>query len=158
MSNTWPPPEGGAPIPPAWGPPLGQPAPDGRQQYPPPQYPQPQYPQPQYPQQPPNYGWPPQNGYGAPHKTVDDKLFEWTVPINRSGLAIGAGYAALCSFPILIAAPVGVLLGILALRDIARNPHKLGKGRAWFAIVYGGLGTVALAWVVVAAVAALASR
>jgi hypothetical protein len=139
MINNWPPPEGGSSTPPNWGPPQGQPGPNWQQQ-------------------PPAYGWPPQNGYGMPHKTVDDKLLEWTVPINRSGLAVGAGYAALLSFPILIAAPIGVLLGTLALRDLAHNPHKLGKGRAWFAIIYGGLGTVVLLCVLLGYAASLAAR
>lgn len=141
MTN-WPPPSG-EPVP-EWGPPQGSPSPNGQppsQGWPAPQQ-QPQ--QSWQPQQPPQY-WQ-QQPYGQQTKTAGDRALEWTVPINRSGLAIAAGYVALLSFPILIAAPIGVLLGVLALRDITANPGRLGKGRAWFAIVYGGLGTIALLW------------
>lgn len=82
--------------------------------------------------------------YYPPHQNPDDKALEWLLPINRSGLAIAAGYVGLLTFPILVTSPVAVLLGILALGDIKRHPTKGGKGRAWFAIIYGGMGTLVL--------------
>jgi len=60
---------------------------------------------------------------------------KYLVPIGRSGLAIAAGYVALLG-TLVIPAPLGIVLGILALRDIKKHPEKLGKTRAWFAIVY----------------------
>lgn len=87
--------------------------------------------------------WPPPQNV-APQKTVEHRLVEWSIPINRSGLAIAAGYVALFTLPVLFVAPVAVLLGVLAMADLSSHPEKLGKGRAWFAIIYGGLGTVAL--------------
>jgi hypothetical protein len=118
MTNNWPPPSAD-PSPPNWAPPQGAPAANPWQQQ----------------------GYGQQPAYG---QQPDDRAMEWVLPINRSGLAIAAGYVALCSFPVLIAGPIGVLLGVLALGDLRRNPYKRGKGRAWFAIVYGGLGTLAL--------------
>lgn len=129
MTNAWTPPED-TPTPPAWGPPQ---APPTSPNWAPPQH---------QLQQPPPYGWQPQYGDGMPPKTIDDKLLEWTVPINRSGMAVAAGYLAL------LAAPFGVVAGVLALHDIKRNPHKLGKGRAWFGIVYGGICTPVFIWIV----------
>lgn len=60
---------------------------------------------------------------------------KYLVPIGRSGLAIAAGYVALLG-TLVIPAPLGIILGILALRDIKKHPEKLGKARAWFAIIY----------------------
>jgi hypothetical protein len=131
MTNAWPPPED-VPQAPVWPPPQSAPS---ASTWAPPQYQQ---------QHPPASDWQPQYGYGMPQKTIDDKLLEWVVPINRSGLAVAAGYFAL------LVPPIGVLLGILALRDIHRDPQKLGKGRAWFAIVYGGICTPVFAWLVLA--------
>ena len=94
--------------------------------------------------------WPPPQQPGPPPAywqqppASDDKLLAWAIPINRSGLAIAAGYVALLTLPVLIAGPIAVLLGILAFRDIKRHPEKLGKGRALFAIIYGGFGTLVL--------------
>ncbi len=75
------------------------------------------------------------------------------VPIGTNGWAIAASYLALigiltCGFGGLIA----VILGIIALVSIKRNPGQRGKGRAWFSIVMGS-GTMILygAWFLVLA-------
>jgi len=91
--------------------------------------------------------WPPPQ-YAAPQKTVENRLVEWSIPINRSGLAIAAGYVALFTVPLLFMGPIAVLLGALAVRDLRMHPEKLGRGRALFAVIYGGLGTVLLAYFV----------
>jgi len=59
------------------------------------------------------------------------------LPVGRSALAIAAGYVALFAVVIFPLAPIALILGILALRDIRRNPERLGKGRAYFAVVVG---------------------
>lgn len=59
------------------------------------------------------------------------------LPVGRSWWAIAAGYLAL----LIITAPLAVIAGILAIRDIRANPHKHGMGRAIFAIAFGGLIT-----------------
>jgi hypothetical protein len=149
-----------------WPPPSGQPSPDGRGELP--AWPAPQgqpstaaWPPPQAqptttawpPPQPPTTAWPPPQGqpsyppaYWQQQPAADDRVLEWVIPVNRSGLAIAAGYVGLVTLPFLILGPVAVLLGFLALADIRRNPSKRGKGRAWFGIVYGGFGTLLLLW------------
>ena len=72
----------------------------------------------------------------------DDGL-QYVIPINTSGLAIAAGYVGLISvlcFP----APVALILGILALRQLNKNPKLHGRGRAIFAIVMGVIFTLPL--------------
>ena len=72
---------------------------------------------------------------------VGDEGHQYVIPINTSGLAIAAGYVGLISvlcFP----APFALLLGILALVQLRKNPKLHGKGRAIFAIVMGGLFTI----------------
>jgi hypothetical protein len=65
------------------------------------------------------------------------------LPVGRSMWAIAAGYLGLISV-LLIPAPFAVLTGILAIRDMRRNPKLHGMGRAIFGLVMGGLGTVGL--------------
>jgi len=65
---------------------------------------------------------------------------EYVIPLNTSALAILAGYVGLISvlcFP----APLALILGILALRQLKQNPKLRGHGRAIFAIMMGGLFT-----------------
>ena len=68
----------------------------------------------------------------------EDAGIRMLLPVGRSRWAIAAGYAGLLS-PLLVIAPLALLLGILALRDIKRNPQRHGKGRAVFGIVMGVL-------------------
>jgi hypothetical protein len=93
---------------------------------------------------------PPLPHLSGPVKSSDyDPVVGALIPIGRSGWAIASGYLALFSV-LLIFAPFALLTGILALRDIAANPGKHGKGRAIFGIVMGSLGTILLAWIVIA--------
>ena len=73
----------------------------------------------------------------------DDPMMRALLPVGRSGWAIAAGYLALFSV-LLVPAPFALLTGILAIRDIRRNPKKHGMGRAVFGIVMGSLGTILL--------------
>ena len=74
---------------------------------------------------------------------VHDSGVRWLLPVGRSGVAIAAGYAGLFSF-IVLPAPIALVLGLLAARDLRRHPSKLGWGRTIFALVAGLLGTVVL--------------
>jgi len=74
------------------------------------------------------------------------------IPIDRSGLAVAAGYLGLVSI-LVIFAPIALLLGILAIRDIKKNPEKHGMGRAVFAVIMGGIFTVFLFIYVIALIA-----
>ena len=73
----------------------------------------------------------------------DSQAMRMILPVGRSGLAIAAGYLGLVSI-VGIFAPVALLLGILAIRDIKRHPEKHGMGRAVFAVIMGGIFTVIL--------------
>ena len=85
----------------------------------------------------PVYTGPPQPSPG------DDPAMRWLLPVGRSGWAIAAGYLGLLSF-LGIFAPVALIVGIVAVRDIQQHPEKHGLGRAWFGIVMGALGSIAL--------------
>ncbi len=71
-----------------------------------------------------------------PQGIGDDAGMRALLPVGRSGLAIAAGYAGLFS-PLMLPAPVAILLGILAIVDIKRHPEKHGMGRAIFGIAMG---------------------
>ena len=80
----------------------------------------------------------------APRDIGQDPAMRMVLPVGRSGLAIAAGYAGLFAL-LLFPAPLALVLGILAIVDIRRNPEKHGMGRAIFAVITGGLGTALLA-------------
>lgn len=61
-------------------------------------------------------------------------------PNQLSGWSITAFYAGLLSI-LAVPAPIALFSGILALRDIHRDPNKAGKGRAIFGIVAGMIFT-----------------
>jgi hypothetical protein len=78
-----------------------------------------------------------------PRDLGDDPAMRLLLPVGLSGWAIAAGYLGLISvlcFP----APFALLTGILALREMKRNPKKHGMGRTVFGLIMGGLGTLAM--------------
>jgi hypothetical protein len=75
----------------------------------------------------------------------DNAAMRMLLPVGRSGLASAAGYAGLFAF-LVVPAPLALILGILAVRDLRNHPKKHGMGRAVFGIVIGALGTALLAW------------
>ena len=81
---------------------------------------------------------------GAAVPPPDDGVLRWLVPVGRTGLSIAAGYAGIAALLCFYAAPLSLVLGLLALRQL-RDPTLRGRGRAWFATVVGGLGTAGLA-------------
>jgi len=90
---------------------------------------------------------------GAPQaafaeKANDNASAKYLIPIGRSGWAIAAGYLALFSV-LVLPAPFALVCGVMGLRDIEKNPTKLGKGRAWFGIIMGLLVLLAIAIVTV---------
>jgi hypothetical protein len=78
-----------------------------------------------------------------PRPIGDDAGMRLLLPVGRSGWAIAAGYLGLISV-LLLPAPLAVLCGILAIRDIKKHPDRHGMGRAIFGLVLGGLGTILL--------------
>jgi hypothetical protein len=78
----------------------------------------------------------------------DDRAMRAILPVGRSGWAIAAGYLAFFSV-LLLPAPFALICGVLAMREIRRDPSKHGMGRAVFGVVMGALGVAAilyLAW------------
>ena len=73
----------------------------------------------------------------------DDAGMRFLLPVGRSGWAIAAGYLGLISV-LLLPAPLAVVCGILAIRDMHKHPDRHGMGRAIFGLVLGGLGTILL--------------
>lgn len=74
-----------------------------------------------------------------------DPALKHIIPVGRSGLAIAAGYLGLFSM-LILPAPLALTIGILALFHIKKHPKKLGKGRAWFGVIAGALGTLVILW------------
>jgi hypothetical protein len=69
------------------------------------------------------------------------------VPAGWSGWAVASGYLALLSilgYP----AIASVIVSLIALFDLRRHPEKRGQRRAWFGLVMGALGTVAVVLIV----------
>jgi hypothetical protein len=89
----------------------------------------------------PAMGAPVAGAWSAPPER--NRSMEALLPVNRTGLAIAAGYAGLFSM-LLIFAPIALVLGILALIDLTKKPDVGGRGRAWFGVVAGALGTLGL--------------
>jgi hypothetical protein len=79
----------------------------------------------------------------AHHDLGEDAAMRMLLPVGRSGWAIAAGYmglfAMLC-FP----APVAIILGVIAIVHLRRNPKLHGWGRAIFGLVMGIVCTVPL--------------
>jgi hypothetical protein len=87
----------------------------------------------------------------------DDPAMRLLMPVGLSGWAIASGYLGLISV-LAVPAPFALLTGILAIREMRRNPKKHGMGRAVFGIVMGTFGTIVLGIALVGVVAALATK
>ncbi|MDO8812389.1 MAG: DUF4190 domain-containing protein [Gallionella sp.] len=83
----------------------------------------------------------------VPNSCANDAALRAILPVGRSGYAIAAGYLALFSI-LILPAPFALIFGILAIRDIKKNPEKHGMGRAIFGVVMGGLCTLVFVIVV----------
>lgn len=72
----------------------------------------------------------------------------FAIPVGRTGLSIAAGYLGLFSV-LLIPAPVSLVVSIMALLQLKKNPGKLGRGRAVFGLIMGTFGTVVLLYLLI---------
>ena len=79
----------------------------------------------------------------------DDPMMRMLLPVGRSGWAIAAGYLGLLSF-LGVFAPISLIVGFVALRDLKQHPEKHGLGRTWFGIIMGVLGTIVLLFAIAA--------
>jgi hypothetical protein len=93
---------------------------------------------------PPQYAIPP-----MPPDMGESAAIRMLLPVGRSFWAIAAGYMGLFSL-IFFPAPIAIILGILAIRDIRKNPHKHGMGRAIFGLVMGIIFTIPLIIMIIA--------
>ena len=105
----------------------------------------------------PAYGVSPLQAGAAPGRPAarppslgDDAAMRLVLPVGRSGWAIAAGYLGLFSL-LGIFGPPALVCGLLAIRDIRQHPEKHGLGRAWFGIVMGILGSIAVVAAIVMA-------
>ncbi len=80
----------------------------------------------------------------------DENALRYVVPTSQtSAMAIVAGYLGLFSLFMCPLGPFAFIAGVLGLRDLKRNPHKHGAGRAWTGIVCGTLVMIGtLIWLV----------
>ena len=72
-----------------------------------------------------------------------DPALRLLIPVGLSGWAIASGYLGLISV-LCLPAPLALITGILAIREMRRNPKKHGMGRAIFGIIMGSVGTLIL--------------
>ena len=86
-------------------------------------------------------------GYATPQprELGDDVAMRLLLPVGQSGWAIASGYLGLVSI-LMLPAPFAIICGILAIREIRRNPRKHGMGRAIFGIAMGIICLLLLAW------------
>jgi hypothetical protein len=70
-----------------------------------------------------------------------DETMKYLIPVNPSAWAVVAGYVGLFSV-LALPAPFAIITGIVALKDLKKNPTKSGHVRAWFAITIGSFFTV----------------
>ena len=78
-----------------------------------------------------------------------DSTTRMLLPVGRSPWAIVAGYAGLFAFTIFLA-PIALIVGIIAVRDLRRNPKQHGMGRAVFGLITGAVGTGFLIFMIIA--------
>lgn len=83
--------------------------------------------------------------FAGPGSASHDAGMRMLLPVGRTGLSMAAGYVGLGALLIFPLAPVAIILGVLAVRDIQRRPGTHGMGRAIFAIVAGALVSLAVA-------------
>jgi len=86
-----------------------------------------------------------------PPNLGEDPVARMLIPVGRSGLAIAAGYAGLFAV-LFFPAPIALVLGILAVRDIRKHPEKHGMGRALFGLISGIVCTTYLLLLLLSAV------
>ncbi|HVA47554.1 MAG TPA: hypothetical protein VNH11_14380 [Pirellulales bacterium] len=82
----------------------------------------------------------------AASSDFEDFVIRLILPVGRSRWAIAAGYTGLFAV-IIVPAPFAILLGVIAVIDLRRNPKLHGWGRAVFGLVMGVVCTMlAVIW------------
>ena len=83
----------------------------------------------------------------------EDATLRMLIPVGRSMWAVAAGYFGLFSV-LILPAPIALILGVVAVVDIKKNPKRHGMGRAVFGIIMGALGTACLLFFAIMAIVA----
>jgi hypothetical protein len=119
--------------------------------------PDPRQPQNPFGDQPPQYqpmAGQPVNPYAPgvtpPPQGPRDQGLGLLAPINTSVWAIAAGYLGLLSLGFCCLGPFAVFCGIMGLYDISKRPGTRGHIRSVLGIVFGLLGSLGLAFILVA--------
>ena len=86
---------------------------------------------------------PPVYGRAQVSEAGIDPAMKFVLPVGRSAMSIAAGYLGLFSV-ILCIAPIALVVSLLAIQQLKRDPTLLGWGRAIFGLVMGSLGTLFL--------------
>ena len=84
---------------------------------------------------PPGYYAPP------PRPLEDEPAMRWILPVGTSGWAIAAGYFGLFSL-LCFPAPLAIILSLVAIWHLRKNPRLSGWGRAIFGLVMGVVFTL----------------
>ena len=88
-------------------------------------------------------------------------LDRFVIPQGRPGSAIASGYLGLLSLFPFIGFPLGIgaiITGVIALRTLRENPLLIGRGRAWFGLIAGSVGTLFSALMIVIMVIAVVTK
>jgi hypothetical protein len=96
----------------------------------------------------PNCGCPIAGHSAVMRQELNEAVMRMLLPVGRSFWAIAAGYLGLFSL-LIIPAPLALICGIMAVREIRRNPDKHGMGRAVFGIMMGGIGTAFILFILI---------
>jgi len=83
-----------------------------------------------------------------PARAPNDAGLGLVVPFNVSPAALVAGYFGLFSI-LIVVAPIGLMISIVAIRDLKKHPEKHGWGRAIFGLVSSVVFTLILLAVLV---------
>ena len=79
----------------------------------------------------------------------EDPAMRMLLPVGRSGWAIAAGYLGLFA-TLCFLAPVALIVSIIAIVHLRRNPKLHGWGRAIFGLVMGIVFTILLIFMLIA--------
>jgi hypothetical protein len=93
-------------------------------------------------------------GYGPPVRVLQDEPgMRWVLPVGTSGWAIAAGYFGLFSL-LCFPAQISIVLGLVAIWHLRKNPRLSGWGRAIFGLAMGIVFTLIPVIAVIAGVMA----
>jgi hypothetical protein len=74
-------------------------------------------------------------------ESAPDAVERMLMPVGRPASSIAAGYLGLFSL-LPFFGLIAILVSLIALRTLKRNPHLSGRGRAYFGLIMGILTTL----------------